>query len=72
MVSYLKASYILTRKQLLSASELKLKITNSKQYDMFKIIATAFGNKISEGEKARRELPKAGFNTFEAFLSGGR
>ena len=38
---------------------------------MFKIIATAFGNKISEGEKARKELPKAGFSTFEAFLSGG-
>ena len=39
---------------------------------MFKIIATAFGNKISEGQKNKKELPKASFNTFETFLSGGK
>jgi len=49
---------------------LKLKITNSKLYDMFILVAKANGNNI-ETEKTDSNLPKASFNGIESFLAGG-
>lgn len=68
---YKQVSYIVTRHELLDAAKLKLKITNSKLYDIFFITAKANGHKTSSGRKKRKDsLPKASFSQFGAFLSG--
>lgn len=48
-----------------------MKITNSKQYDMFIIMAKAFGNEVSGSSGEKKDLPKASFAGIETFLSGG-
>ena len=57
---------------LTEAAKAKLKITNSKLYDIFLLTAKANGHNPKSSRVKRKEaLPKASFNQFSAFLSGG-
>ena len=69
---YTQVSFLATKEELLLAAQTKLKITNSKLYDIFLLTAKANGHKPNSSRAKRKEvLPKASFNQFSAFLSGG-
>lgn len=69
---YTQVSFLATKEELLLAAQTKLKITNSKLYDIFLLTAKANGHKPNSSRAKRKEvLPKASFNQFSAFLNGG-
>ena len=69
---YTQVSFLATKEELLLAAQTKLKVTNSKLYDIFLLTAKANGHKPNSSRAKRKEvLPKASFNQFSAFLSGG-
>ena len=71
-LTYIQVSYLVTKDELLTAAKAKLKITNSNLYDIFLLTAKANGHKPNSSRAKRKEvLPKASFNQFSAFLSGG-
>ena len=71
-LTYIQVSYLVTKEELLIAAKAKLKITNSNLYDIFLLTAKANGHNPKSSRVKRKEaLPKASFNQFSAFLSGG-
>jgi hypothetical protein len=69
---YTQVSFIVTKEQLLDAAKLKLKVTNSKLYDIFLLTAKANGHSPTTSKIKRKEtLPKASFGQFSSFLGGG-
>lgn len=73
MVSVHKASFLLTKKELIKAATLKIEATNNHYSDIFTITAKAFGGKIDKKKTTGRsrptkKLPKASFDTMATFI----
>ncbi len=70
MTRVYKASFLLSRKDLITAITLKLETTNNHYSDIFIVTAKAFGNKIKTKGVGRpkKDLPKASFSQMSSFL----
>ena len=71
MLKYYNAIYQLSKEDLLKAAVLKLETTNNHYSDMFIVTAKAAGNEIKrsrQSRQAKRELPKASFDTLANFI----
>ncbi len=73
MASMYKASFQLTKQNLIKAATLKLETTNNHYSDIFTITAKAFGSKIDKKKtigrsRVSKDMPKAGFDTLATFI----
>ena len=72
MVQVYKASFLLTKHDLVLAATLKLETTNNHYSDIFTITAKAFGGDVKKPKRAigraKKKLPKASFDQMASFI----
>ena len=73
MVSFIKASFLITKQNLVKTATLKLETTNNHYSDIFTVTAKAFGSKLDKKKttgrsRPHKDMPKAGFDQMSNFL----